>query len=75
MANREMRGLRLEGIHMALLGMRTSTQHNCITLYNNNYNNCIIVRGRFRVGVGVVLFQPCSNTQTMYFSIEPEGLD
>ncbi len=48
---------------MALLGMRTSIQRNfCHTvLYNINYYFCIIVRGRFRVGVGVDVNKTQSN--------------
>ncbi len=49
---------------MALLGMRTSTNTYCVffvTLYNNNYYFFIIVRGRFRVAVGVDVNKTQSN--------------
>ncbi len=49
------------GIRMALLGMRTSIQRHFVTLYNNNYYFLIIVRGRFRVGVGVDVNKTQSN--------------
>ncbi len=40
--------LMLEGIQIKLLGMHSVI---FVTLYNNNFCFCIIVGGRFRVGV------------------------
>ncbi len=55
-------GLRLEGICMAQLGMRSLIQRNlsshCTTIITIFF---IIVRGRFRVGVGVDVNKRQSN--------------
>ncbi len=41
-------GLRLDGVELRLLRMRTSIMRHFCKVDNNNYCICVIVRGRFK---------------------------